>query len=63
MMDYREELAARYGFSSFAELLKISEPLGILEMDKGQNYFARCPKGAWFVWEDAPPPELPASND
>ncbi len=55
-MSYREELAKRYGFSSFAELLEASERIS--GADKGQvpSYIARRPDGTWFVWEDAPPP-------
>ncbi len=56
-MHYREELAKRYGFNSFAELLDISEPLPKLPTDKAQSYVARRPDGTWFVWEDAPPPD------
>ncbi len=58
-MSYREELAKRYGFSSFAELLDTSKPLTSQATDNGQTYIARRPNGTWFVWDDVPSQELP----
>ena len=57
-MSYREELARRYGFSTFAELLVISERLSGADRGQVKSYIARRPNGTWFVWEDAPPPEI-----
>jgi len=55
MNSYREEIARRYGFRSFAELLDISDPLPIGEGNTVPTYVARHPKGHWFVWEDLAP--------
>jgi hypothetical protein len=41
----RDEIAHRYGFESFAELLDISDPLPKLPGDKVQSYVARSPDG------------------
>jgi hypothetical protein len=57
MMDYREEIARRYGFDSFAELLDISEPLPKEPGETVQTYIARKPGGHWFLWRDEPPAE------
>lgn len=51
----REEIARRYGFRSFAELLDISQGIPMTPGDRVQAYLARHPQGHWFVWEDAPP--------
>jgi len=65
-MHDREEIARRYGFSSFAELLDISAPLPMGAGDTHESYLARHPKGHWFVWDDAPEqalaPEVPPAN-
>ena len=50
----REEIAQRYGFPSFAELLDVSNKIPMMPEDRVQSYLARHPKGHWFVWEDAP---------
>lgn len=48
----REQIARRYGFQRFAELLAISAALPRLEGDEVQAYLARSPDGGWFLWED-----------
>jgi hypothetical protein len=53
-MNDREEIANRYGFESFADLLDISDKLPRLPGDTAQSYVARSPDGNWFVWEDIP---------
>ena len=50
----REEIAQRYGFESFAELLDLSTALPMLPADTAQAYVARRPNGRWFIWEDVP---------
>lgn len=56
-MHSREEIARRYGFQSFAELLDISTPLPKQEGDAARSYLARHPNGYWFLWEDVPVPQ------
>ena len=56
-MHSREEIARRYGFESFAELLDISTPLPTVEDDVVRSYLARHPNRYWFLWEDAPVPQ------
>jgi hypothetical protein len=53
----REELARRYGCTSFPELLAISRPLPKLTADEPQSYVAHRSDGRWFVWNDVPPPD------
>lgn len=48
----REEIARRYGFPSFAELLDASEKLPMTRGDTQQSYVAKHLNGHWFVWED-----------
>ena len=62
-MHVREEIARRYGFESFALLLDVSEKLPLSATDTMQSYIARRSDGTWFVWEDPPQSELPASPD
>jgi hypothetical protein len=62
-MPYREELARRYGFTSFAELLEASERISGADKGQAQSYIARRRDGTWFVWEDAPPPPEPQPRD
>jgi len=57
----REEIARRYGFGSYAELLDISEALPVMQ-GMARCYLARRPRGNWFVWED-PTPGLPPSKE
>lgn len=52
----REEIAQRYGFASYAELLDISEALPLIPGDRVKCYLARHPDGRWFVWEDPTQP-------
>jgi hypothetical protein len=59
-MPYREEIARRYGFESFAVLLDISQPLPKLQGDDVQWFVARKSNGNWFLWQDA---ELPPNED
>jgi hypothetical protein len=51
----REDIAKRYGFECFSDLLDISSQLPMAPGDKVQAYVARHKDGQWFVWED----ELP----
>jgi hypothetical protein len=53
-MNDREEIAKRYGFESFAELLDVSSPLPLLPGDTTHSYVAHSANGYWFVWEDVP---------
>ena len=62
-MHNRDEIARRYGFETFAELLDVSDPLPRMPGDKAQSYVARHGKGYWFVWQDAPRMETPAGDD
>ena len=49
----REEIAQRYGFQSFAELLDVSDSLPRMPDDgQTQAYMAWHPKGYWFIWEE-----------
>jgi hypothetical protein len=57
-MHDREEIARRYGFASFAELLDVSDRLPTQPGDKAQSYVARGSDGTWFVWEDTPLPQF-----
>jgi hypothetical protein len=59
----REELARRYGFASFTELLAISRPLPRLTSGETQCYVAHRPDGIWFVWNDVPPEEAETRKD
>jgi hypothetical protein len=58
MMQHREDLARRYGFESFAELLDISDPLPMMPGDTTHSYVARDRRGYWFVWVDPQPVAL-----
>lgn len=58
----REEIARRYGFTSFAELLDLSNKIPMTPEDKVQSYLARHPAGHWFVWQDVPPQNSPADS-
>ena len=62
-MHDREEIARRYGFESFAQLLDVSEKLSLSAPDVVQTYIARRSDGTWFVWEDARRSELPEPHD
>jgi len=48
----REEIARRYGFNSYAELLDMSHRLPATGEDTAPTYVARHPRGHWFIWED-----------
>ncbi len=50
----REEIARRHGFTSFAEMLDVSDPLPKMSTDAVQSYIARRPDGRWFLWHDIP---------
>jgi hypothetical protein len=54
MMQRRDEIARRYGFTSFAELLDVSDPLPMMPGETARSYVARDGRGYWFVWEDVP---------
>jgi len=55
MMQHRDEIARRYGFASFAELLDVSDPLPMMPGETAHSYVARDARGYWFVWVDSPP--------
>ena len=57
IMMERDEIAQRYGFESFAELLDISEPLPMLAGETVQAYVAKHSSGQWFIWDDMPAAE------
>jgi hypothetical protein len=59
----REEIAHRYGFETFADLLDISRPLPARPGDKTRSYFGRRRDGMWFVWEDTPQGSLARSDN
>ena len=59
-MQTRQEIAQRYGFETFAELLDISQPLPMRPGDTARSFIARRPGGTWFVWQD--PVEQHPSN-
>jgi hypothetical protein len=54
LTDPKDEIAKRYGFKSYAELLAKSDRLPKLPGDTSQSYVARHPRGYWFVWEEKP---------
>jgi hypothetical protein len=53
-MNYREYLARRFGFETFADLLDASDYLPPMKGSTARSYIARHRKGHWFVWEDSP---------
>ena len=53
-MHYRDEIARRYGFETFAELLDISHSLPQMACEGCRSYLAQHPDGHWFIWEDRP---------
>ena len=48
----RQEIAQRYGFETFAELLDISQPLPMRPGETARSFLARRPTGTWFIWQD-----------
>jgi hypothetical protein len=52
----KNEIARRYGFETYAELLDVSDPLPLLPGETVRSYVARNSNGNWFVWEDKSPP-------
>jgi len=48
----REEIARRYGFDTYADLMNVSEEMPW----RPRTYIARRPDGGWFVWDDPTPP-------
>lgn len=56
------EIARRYGFQSFAQLLEASEALPRADEEEARVFLARRADGRWFLWEDrlpeSPPPEF-----
>src|SRR5262245_45752737 len=48
----RKELANRYGFGTFADMMAASHRLPKQTGDKVEIYLARSPQGRWFAWED-----------
>ena len=59
-MQPRQEIAQRYGFETFAELLDISQPLPMRPGDTARSFLARRATGTWFIWQD--PVEQHPSN-
>ena len=59
----REEIARRYGFNSYAELLDISDTLPLMDGDAARSYMAHHPKGHWFIWQDLPRAEYDDPSD
>jgi hypothetical protein len=53
-MNYREYLAHRYGFETFADLLDASDSLPPIRGSSAKSYIARHRDGHWFLWEDSP---------
>jgi hypothetical protein len=53
-MNYREYLAHRFGFQTFADLLDVSDCLPPTKGGTAKSYIARHRDGHWFLWEDSP---------
>src|SRR5262245_42756649 len=58
VMQNREEIAKRFGFTSFEELLVISDPIPKKPGQNTQSYIARGPDGKWHIWNDPPSSEV-----
>ena len=62
-MHHRDEIARRYGFETFADLLDVSNPLPVTSGEKAMSCVPRHPGGTWFVREDGPPSQVPEQDD
>jgi hypothetical protein len=49
----RDQIAHRYGFDSFAELLAASFRLPRIDGELMQCFLVRRPDGSWFLWKIA----------
>jgi len=63
LMNHKDEIAKRYGFESFDELLEVSKPLPKLFGETVQCYLGQHPRGFWFLWQDQPPAKSHESSE